>query len=110
MIARAGLPVAMLGMTLAAGCVGDHTATGGSAAQRKFPLNALQASTLTITPAAAPGQSTRDLPSHNFRIWLATTEQQQQEGLMYVPPEDIADDQGMLFVFPDERIRGFWMK
>lgn len=29
---------------------------------------------------------------------------------MYVPEREIADDQGMLFVFPDERYLGFWMK
>lgn len=29
---------------------------------------------------------------------------------MHVAADEIADDQGMLFVFPDERLRGFWMK
>ncbi len=29
---------------------------------------------------------------------------------MHVPSSEIADDQGMLFVFPDESVRGFWMK
>lgn len=29
---------------------------------------------------------------------------------MWVPESEIADDQGMLFVFPDERYLGFWMK
>jgi uncharacterized membrane protein (UPF0127 family) len=33
-----------------------------------------------------------------------------EEGLMYVRPAEMADDQGMLFVFRDERVRGFWMK
>lgn len=28
---------------------------------------------------------------------------------MYVEPHEIADDQGMLFVFPNEAQRGFWM-
>lgn len=28
---------------------------------------------------------------------------------MFVPPEELADDQGMLFVFPDEDHLGFWM-
>ena len=28
---------------------------------------------------------------------------------MHVPPEEIADNQGMLFVFSDEALRGFWM-
>lgn len=101
---------AVITLIMPFGCVGDVTSGGGSSAQRRFPLNTLKTSTLTISPAPAPGQSARDLPSHTFRIWLATTSDQQQEGLMYVPIEDIPDDQGMLFVFSDERVRGFWMK
>ncbi len=46
---------------------------------------------------------------NTFRVWLALTPAQQNEGLMFVPPEEIADDQGMLFVFPREEQRGFWM-
>ncbi len=29
---------------------------------------------------------------------------------MHVPADEIADDQGMLFIFPDEQPRGFWMR
>ena len=29
---------------------------------------------------------------------------------MHVPAKEIDDDQGMLFVFSDERLRGFWMR
>jgi len=45
-----------------------------------------------------------------FRVWLARTSDEQREGLMFVSESEIADDQGMLFVFSDERVRGFWMK
>lgn len=69
----------------------------GSDARRRFPLDSLPTSTVQIH-----GQT--------VRVWLARTPEQQQEGLMHVPAEEIADDQGMLFVFPDEDLRYFWMK
>ncbi len=64
---------------------------------RQFPLDTLPRSTLTI------GDDT-------FRIWLALSPATQQEGLMFVPKEEIAADEGMLFVFPDERELSFWMR
>ncbi len=104
-----------------AGCFGPSASNGGSSppadtqqrsaadgattqparrasdARRRFPLDSLPTSTVRIH-----GQQ--------VRVWLARTPEQQQEGLMHVPPEEIADDQGMLFVFPLEDLRFFWMK
>jgi uncharacterized membrane protein (UPF0127 family) len=97
-------------MIMPLGCVGDAASSGGSSSQRQFPLATLPTSTVTVSPVPVPGQSTRDLPAHTFRIWIANTPDTQQEGFMFVPIEEIADDQGMLFVFSDERVRGFWMK
>jgi uncharacterized membrane protein (UPF0127 family) len=68
-----------------------------SDARRRFPLDSLPTSTVRIH-----GQQ--------VRVWLARTPAQQQEGLMHVPPEELADDQGMLFVFPVEDLLFFWMK
>lgn len=87
----------------AAGCVGgDGGGAGdgagtGSAARREFPLDTLPTASL-------------ELSGKTVKAWLARTTDQQSEGLMYVTEDDIADDEAMLFVFPDERIRGFWMK
>jgi uncharacterized membrane protein (UPF0127 family) len=100
---------------LSSGCVGttssengDSTRSGAqtsSAAQRDYPLDTLSTTELTIA-------------GHTFRVWLAQDWMPRaagaartpiEEGLMFVPPEEIADDQGMLFVFDDERVRGFWM-
>lgn len=86
------------------GCIGSGTTPGAgsgtsgraSDARRQFPLDQLPTSTIEV----------HEQP---IRVWLATTEATQQEGLMFVPGEEIADDQGMLFVFPDEAYRGFWM-
>ncbi|MGE0481999.1 MAG: DUF192 domain-containing protein [Phycisphaerae bacterium] len=65
--------------------------------RRQFPLETLKTSTLLIG-------------THSFRIWLAQTDAEKTEGLMFVPESEIGDDQGMLFVFDDEQVRSFWMR
>lgn len=97
------------------GCVGAPSTSGHaappSATQRDFPLDKLHTATVTIESPAPPGQDAAQAARRAaIRVWLALSSDQHQEGLMYVPAEEIADDQGMLFVFPDERMRGFWMK
>jgi uncharacterized membrane protein (UPF0127 family) len=95
-----GIVVLAAGLApLAAGCIGasgndpNRSAKGG----RQFPLDTLPASTVTIN-------------DHAFRVWLALTAEHREEGLMWVAEDQLADDQGMLFVFPDERDLGFYMK
>jgi uncharacterized membrane protein (UPF0127 family) len=90
------IPAAIQGF----GCIGtssSDSAAESSATRRQFPLDTLQTSTLTVK-------------GNTFRVWLALDADQREEGLMFVPEREIADDQGMLFVFPDERYLGFWMK
>ena len=43
-----------------------------------------------------------------FTVEIADTHEKQLRGLMY--RKSIPDDYGMLFVYNDEQIRGFWMK
>ena len=43
-----------------------------------------------------------------FRLEIADTPRKQQLGLMH--RKSMPQDHGMLFVFPDERERSFWMK
>lgn len=87
----------------AAGGASSGTSGSGGAGRvsssqyRKFPLDTLPISTLTVK-------------GHAIRAWLAISDEQHQEGLMYVPADEIADDQGMLFVFDNEWFRSFWMK
>ena len=91
-----GIPVVINGF----GCVGSPADNGdaeGSAGRRQFPLETLPTATVTVKGSA-------------FRVWLALDEDRREEGLMFVPESEIAADQGMLFVFPDERYLGFWMK
>lgn len=44
----------------------------------------------------------------SFRVELAETAAKRRWGLMY--RKDLGTDEGMLFVFPDERDQSFWMK
>ena len=43
-----------------------------------------------------------------FKVEIADTAEKQARGLMF--RKSIPDDFGMLFVYDDEDIRGFWMK
>lgn len=45
---------------------------------------------------------------HLFHVETALTPQEQSMGLMY--RQEMADDAGMLFVFPEARERSFWMR
>lgn len=115
---RLAVAAAFVLMGLTSGCIGSSNGAGSGSAQndatapaadsdsgnssslaalRKFPLDRLATSTVTIS-------------DDTFRVWLALSSDQTQEGLMYVPAEDIADDQGMLFVFDRDDFRSFWMK
>ena len=73
-----------------------------SDAARTYPLDSLPTATVTIG-------------EHTLRVWLARELDARrlgvvEEGLMHVPANEIADDQGMLFVFTNEQVRGFWMR
>jgi uncharacterized membrane protein (UPF0127 family) len=43
-----------------------------------------------------------------FTLEIANTEETRRTGLMH--RESMPGDHGMVFVFPDEQVRGFWMK
>lgn len=91
----------LLALTLS-GCVGSPSSGNSnqsgraSDAQRRFPLDSLATTTIRVDGV-------------EIRVWLAKTPAEQQEGLMHVPASEIADDQGMLFIFPTEQDLGFWM-
>jgi uncharacterized membrane protein (UPF0127 family) len=62
------------------------------------------------TPTPAPGPGPRAvMPSGAvYRLELALTPEEQEQGLMY--RESLPEREGMLFVFPDEALHSFWMK
>ncbi len=45
---------------------------------------------------------------HQFNVEIAATPEEREQGLMF--REDLPDDGGMLFVFPQAEMRSFWMK
>jgi hypothetical protein len=47
------------------------------------------------------------LGSRDFNLEVADNDQSRETGLMY--RDSMADDHGMIFVFPDEQVRQFYM-
>ncbi len=81
-----------------------------ASASRPRASDAARRSDLDSLPRTEVGVS-----GHTFRVWLVqdfdpARPDAPAEGLMHVPTDEIADDEGMLFVFSSERVRGFWMK
>ena len=62
---------------------------------RRFPRSTLQI-------ASADGQL------HKFDVWVADNDPRRMRGLMFV--EHLADDAGMLFIYPEAQPVGIWMK
>ncbi len=56
-----------------------------------------------LTFVAAPGDTIVTVD-----IEIADTDEDRQVGLMF--RRKFGDDQGMLFIFPDQNVRSFWMK
>ncbi len=91
---------------LAASCL---TACGGAA---------LTGCSLGSEPNSNPNKNDREsmeqaevtIHGHTFHVAVARTLREQELGLMNVPPEELGRDEGMLFVFPRERLLAFWMK
>jgi uncharacterized membrane protein (UPF0127 family) len=50
---------------------------------------------------------------HVIHAWMMDTAKKREEGMMFLQPEDVRSDQGMIFVFPDRQPNdgkhGFWM-
>jgi uncharacterized protein len=87
--------VAALWLAVTAACAQQPQTSGDTPTQ----LRSFARSTLTIQ--RRDGRDT-------FRIWLAETPAQHQQGLMWV--RTLAADQGMLFVLNPSREMSMWMK
>lgn len=71
----------------------------------------LMSSLLPAVKTAAAGKTLyRDvvISGHHFRVEIADNEADRERGLMF--RTRLAADHGMLFIYPDARIRNFWMK
>jgi uncharacterized membrane protein (UPF0127 family) len=58
--------------------------------------------------SAFAADTTVTLKGHRFHVEQADDPGSQQRGLMF--RDSMPDDHGMLFNFPDEQVRSFWMK
>jgi uncharacterized protein len=65
-----------------------------------IPLSDFPRSQLAIRTAAGS--------VHAFKIWIADNQARDMQGLMFV--KHIDDHEGMLFVYPDDRVITMWMK
>ena len=63
--------------------------------------------TIACTACSANGPSV-EIGGKRFSVEIADTSQEQALGLMF--RDEMAADQGMLFIFPNEARRSFWMK
>jgi uncharacterized protein len=89
--------VAVLALLLATQVFGQGSGNAADAAQldRIFPRSTLQ----IATPNAR---------LHNFKIWVADNDQRRSRGLMHV--KHMADDEAMLFIYPQAVRASMWMK
>lgn len=58
--------------------------------------------------ACASGGPSVELGGKTFAVEIADTSEKQALGLMF--RDSMSDDQGMVFIFPNEAPRSFWMK
>ena len=47
---------------------------------------------------------------HTLTVWIMDEDSKRSEGMMHLEDKDVKDTEGMLFVFPDEQPRSFWMQ
>ena len=61
-----------------------------------------------VFPRSTMQIATPDARLHNFKIWVADNDQRRARGLMFV--KHIAEDEGMLFIYPQAMRASMWMK
>lgn len=72
------------------------------------PLGAFCLCLSALMASACASSHQVELAGERFTVELAQTLEEQARGLMF--RESMPDDHGMLFVFPNEAPRSFWMK
>jgi uncharacterized membrane protein (UPF0127 family) len=58
--------------------------------------------------ACASGDPSVELGGKRFKVEIADTQEKQALGLMF--RDSMPADEGMIFLFPNEALRSFWMK
>lgn len=64
--------------------------------------------TLVACTACASGEPRVELGGKTFSVEVADTQEKQALGLMF--RDSMPEDAGMIFIFPNEAPRSFWMK
>ncbi len=80
------------------------------AAPAQAPVNDVNAENYRAPPLPRARVVLQDVygGKHRVEVELATTADARTRGLMW--RRELADGQGMLFVFPDARVQSFWMR
>jgi hypothetical protein len=61
-------------------------------------------------PLSTLFQTEFSIKEKTFQVWLAIDPKQKSEGLSLLLPDEVASNQGMLFLYPYEEKLSFWMK
>jgi len=85
--------VALVALLIAAQLSADTTDT--AQLDRVFPRSTMQI-------------ATSNARLHTFKTWIADTDQRRARGLMFV--KSMADDEAMLFIYPEQIRASMWMK
>ena len=73
-----------------------------------FMIALMAAAAVVAGCADRTTEITLHVGGHPFTVELAVTPEERQQGLMF--REELGEDRGMLFVFPESAVRAFWMK
>ena len=108
----AGAASACANGTSPSGAAGEKPSAGAnSASVEKAPVAPAQQKPLgTPQPTLPVGTVVLETPPRapiTLKVEVASTDAQRQTGMMF--RESMAEDEGMLFVFPTERHNSFWM-
>lgn len=103
---------ALFGSLILAGACGSAQQGETEAAERTRSVPAAASAAPDTTPGTAPRRPAPDrawviFGSDTVVAEVARTPDERAQGLMY--REELPDGTGMLFVFPDEGVRSFWM-
>lgn len=83
-------------------------ATLGFAAALPIRAQTRAAEPLDSFPRSELAIATPDARLHRFKVWIADTNFRREQGLMFV--KSLADNEGMLFVYPAPQTISMWMK
>lgn len=116
----AALLALFVGMAAAGGAAGCDQSSANPPSQRRQDAPATRPATKPTTMRAQDGQRPRDgeaqqlrtvqmqLGSENFVLQVADTDEERMHGLMF--RQELASDEGMIFIYPGDDWRSFWMK